>query len=53
MTYLTRTRFGRLIRAATQDREMLGALGVNQALLFTSVFAVGSLLSGLGGALTL
>ena len=48
---LTRTRFGRLIRAATQDREMLGALGVNQALLFTSVFAVGSLLSGLGGAL--
>ncbi len=25
-----------LIRAATQDREMVGALGVNQALLFTS-----------------
>src|ERR1051326_2988699 len=48
---LARTRFGRLIRAATQDREMLGALGVNQALLFTSVFALGSLLSGLGGAL--
>jgi branched-chain amino acid transport system permease protein len=48
---LTRTRFGRLIRAATQDREMLGALGVSQALLFTSVFAAGSLLSGLGGAL--
>jgi branched-chain amino acid transport system permease protein len=48
---LTRTRFGRLIRAATHDREMLGALGVNQALLFTSVFAAGSLLSGLGGAL--
>jgi branched-chain amino acid transport system permease protein len=48
---LTRTRFGRLIRAATQDREMLGALGVNQALLFTGVFALGSLLSGLGGAL--
>src|SRR6266566_4760492 len=48
---LIRTRFGRLIRAATQDREMLGALGVNQALLFTSVFALGSLLSGLGGAL--
>ena len=48
---LSRTRFGRLIRAATQDREMLGALGVNQALLFTSVFALGSLLSGLGGAL--
>src|SRR5262249_24630157 len=48
---LARTRFGRLVRAATQDREMVGALGVNQALLFTSVFALGSVLSGLGGAL--
>jgi branched-chain amino acid transport system permease protein len=50
---LARTRFGRLVRAATQDREMVGALGVNQALLFTTVFTVGSLLSGLGGALQL
>ena len=50
---LTRTRFGRLVRAATQDREMVGALGVNQALLFTAVFTTGSLLSGLGGALQL
>ncbi len=50
---LVRTRFGRLVRAATQDREMVGALGINQALLFTTVFATGSLLSGLGGALQL
>jgi branched-chain amino acid transport system permease protein len=50
---LVRTRFGRLIRAATQDREMVGALGVNQALLFTAAFTVGSFLSGLGGALQL
>ena len=48
---LAKTRFGRLIRAATQDREMVGALGVNQAVLFTAVFALGSLLAGLGGAL--
>lgn len=48
---LARTRFGRLIRAATQDREMVGALGVNQALLFTGVFALGALLAGFGGAL--
>ena len=48
---LARTRFGRLVRAATQDREMVGALGVNQALLFTAVFALGSFLAGLGGAL--
>jgi branched-chain amino acid transport system permease protein len=45
------TRFGRLVRAATQDREMVGALGVNQAILFTSVFALGAMLAGLGGAL--
>ena len=48
---LTRTRFGRLIRAATQDREMVGALGVNQGMLFTLVFAVGAFLAGFGGAL--
>jgi branched-chain amino acid transport system permease protein len=46
-----RTRFGRLVRAATEDREMLGALGVNQSVLFTAVFALGSMLAGLGGAL--
>jgi len=50
---LTRTRWGTLVRAATQDREMVGALGVNQAWLFTSVFGLGALLAGLGGALQL
>jgi branched-chain amino acid transport system permease protein len=50
---LARTRFGRLVRAATQDREMVGALGVNQAVLFTAVFALGAGLAGLGGALQL
>ena len=50
---LTKTRFGTLVRAATQDREMVGALGVNQAWLFTAVFALGTLLAGLGGALQL
>lgn len=48
-----RTRWGTLIRAATQDRGMVAALGVNQAWLFTSVFALGALLAGLGGALAL
>jgi branched-chain amino acid transport system permease protein len=46
-----RTRWGTLVRAATQDREMTGALGVNQRRLFTSVLFVGCLLAGLGGAL--
>jgi branched-chain amino acid transport system permease protein len=48
---LNRTRWGTLVRAATQDREMVGALGVNQKWLFTGVFALGAFLAGLGGAL--
>ena len=50
---LTRTRWGTLVRAATQDREMVAALGVDQRWLFTSVFALGAGLAGLGGALML
>jgi branched-chain amino acid transport system permease protein len=50
---LQRTRFGVLVRAATQDREMLSALGVNPRHLFTAVFALGCALAGLGGALQL
>jgi branched-chain amino acid transport system permease protein len=48
---LHRTRWGVLIRAAASDREMVGALGVNQAPLFTGAFVVGSWLAGLAGAL--
>src|SRR5262245_52912189 len=46
-----RTRWGVLIRAASQDREMVAALGVDQSRLFTGVFALGSFLAGLAGAL--
>ena len=46
-----RTRWGVLIRAATQDREMVAALGVDQRRLFTGVFVLGSFLAGVGGAL--
>ncbi|HEY7607998.1 MAG TPA: ABC transporter permease, partial [Alphaproteobacteria bacterium] len=48
---MTKTRWGTLVRAATQDREMVGALGVNQKLLFTGVLFVGAALAGLGGSL--
>lgn len=48
---MQKTRFGVLIRAATQDREMVGALGVNQAMLFTGTLFLGAFLAGLGGAL--
>ena len=47
-----RTRWGTLIRAATVDRDMLGALGVNVAALYTQVFVFGSWLAGVGGALS-
>src|SRR6266702_2089035 len=46
-----RTRWGILIRAATQDREMVAALGVDQSRLFTGGFIFGSFLAGLAGAL--
>jgi branched-chain amino acid transport system permease protein len=48
---LHRTRWGVLVRAATMDRHMLSALGTNTKTLFTSVFALGAALAGLGGAL--
>jgi branched-chain amino acid transport system permease protein len=48
---LHRTRWGVLVRAATMDRDMLSALGVDTRRLFTTVFAFGAALAGLGGAL--
>jgi branched-chain amino acid transport system permease protein len=52
-TLLTRTRFGRQLRAATQDREMLGALGVNPKPLMLGAVVLGCALAGLSGALQL
>ena len=48
---MTRTGFGRDIRAAVSDPEMLGMVGVNVPRLFTLVFAVGAGLGALGGIL--
>ena len=45
-----RTRFGVLVRAATQDREMVAALGVDGRWLFTAVFTLGAFMAGFGGA---
>ncbi len=50
---LNHTRWGILVRAVTEDREMSAALGVNQTRLFTGVFFLGACLAGLGGALQL
>lgn len=48
---ILRTRWGRKIRAAALDREVLGSLGVNVNRLFTVVFFIGAWLAGLGGGL--
>ena len=48
---IARTRVGIRIRAGENDREMIGALGVNISLLYTFVFALGAALAGLAGAL--
>ncbi len=46
-----KTRLGMRIRAGESDREMIGALGVDIRTLYTLVFALGSALAGLAGAL--
>jgi hypothetical protein len=48
---LYRTRWGILVRAATEDREMVAALGMDHSWLFTMVFVFGTWLAALSGAL--
>ncbi len=45
--------FGQRLRAATQDRDMLAALGVNPKPLMLGAVVLGCALAGLGGALQL
>ena len=49
--FLTRTRLGKILRAAAQDKTMLGALGINVARLFTLVFMLSAWLGGIAGVL--
>jgi len=48
---IDKTRWGRIIRAARLDREMLAALGINVKRVFSVVFIAGAVLAGVGGAL--
>lgn len=48
---INRTRLGVQIRAGEADREMIAALGIDIAKLYTVVFALGAALAGLAGAL--
>lgn len=47
---LRKTWWGRIIRAATSQKEMAAALGVNVPRLYTAVFVFGTILAALGGA---
>jgi branched-chain amino acid transport system permease protein len=48
---IARTRIGKIVRAAAINPTMTSALGINTALVFGGVFALGGMLAGLGGAL--
>jgi len=49
--FLRRTRFGRILRATAENREMSLALGVNVRWIYASVFTLGTVLGTVGGAL--
>jgi len=49
--FITRTDIGLIIRAGTQDREMVGTLGLEVSRVFLIVFALGAALAGIAGAL--
>jgi branched-chain amino acid transport system permease protein len=48
---IARTRIGKIVRAAAINPTMTSALGINTALVFGGVFALGGMLAGLAGAL--
>jgi len=48
---VAKTRFGKTVRAAAVNRQMVGVLGINTAFLYAAVFGLGSALAGAAGAL--
>ena len=48
---IRRTRFGQIVRAGVDDRDMVSALGINVQLVFAAAFFLGAMLAGLGGVL--
>lgn len=49
--FLRRTRYGLIIRAGVENRNMVTALGIDVRRSFTLVFAIGGAAAGLGGVL--
>jgi branched-chain amino acid transport system permease protein len=50
LLFLRKTRYGLIVRAGAENREMVRALGIDVDRAFTLVFALGGALAGLGGA---
>jgi len=50
---LTRTRFGRILRATADNREVSEAMGINMKRVYMKVFTLGTVLGTLGGALVI
>jgi branched-chain amino acid transport system permease protein len=50
---LTRTAFGRIMRASADNREMAEALGIDMRRVYVRVFTLGTALGTLGGALVI
>jgi branched-chain amino acid transport system permease protein len=50
LLFLQKTRYGLIVRAGAENREMVRALGIDVDRAFTLVFALGGALAGLGGA---
>ena len=48
---LTKTRIGKIVRAAAHNPSMTSALGLNTSLIYAGVFAFGGMLAGLAGGL--
>jgi branched-subunit amino acid ABC-type transport system permease component len=48
---IRKTRLGKTMRAAADDREMTAALGINVPWVFTGVFGLGAWIAAIGGAL--
>ena len=54
MAYLlSRTRFGRVIRATSDNRDMAQALGINIDHIYIKVFTLGTILGTIGGTLVI
>jgi branched-chain amino acid transport system permease protein len=48
---IKKTRFGKIVRAGVDDRDMVSALGINVQLVFAGAFLIGAMLAGFGGVL--